>query len=183
MNGQKLIILGALVFFTIIACGTKPPDERVVILEKYPDAYVGYGVSAKNLDQNIAIEQAKTNALIDISQQIEAEVKSLTETYMRGTTANTSKAGVSLSEQDYMRVAKIVTQNYLRGATPDKLGYRTDSSVSATIIMPKADVLKDMKNSIPDQVRREALKVQIQHEDAQKKLDEEIDKRLEKLEK
>ena len=46
---------------------TKPPDERIVIMEKYPDFYVGYGVSAKNLDQNIAIEQAKTNALIDIS--------------------------------------------------------------------------------------------------------------------
>ncbi|MCE5251317.1 hypothetical protein LLG96_13965 [bacterium] len=183
---KRLVLVSMVLALSVYmwSCGAKPGvEERVVVLEKYPDAYVGIGYSAKNLDENIAIEQAKANALIDISQQIETEVKSLSETYMRGTTASSKDAQVALSEQDFMRVAKIVTQNFLRGATPKEIGYRKDGSVRATIIMPKEEFYKDMKTKIPDQVRREALKVQIQHEEAQKKLDAEIDKRIQELNK
>lgn len=183
---NRLFILFSVALFSVFcfSCAGKTKLEsgaREETVETYPDAYVGEGISGKNLDESIAKEQAKTNALVDISTQIEAEVKSLTETYMRGTTSSSGQNSIALSDQDYMRVAKIVTQNFLRGATPKKYIHRKDTTIKAVVVMPKKEFYEEMKTGIPEQVKREALRVQIQHEDAQKKLDAEIDKREQKL--
>ena len=178
-----LVILALFLAVFMISCGHKP-DSGVYVEEvvSYPDAYVGEGISARGLDESIAREQAKANALIDISQQIEVEVKSLSETYMRGTTSTSSDAATALSDQDFMRVAKVVTSNFLRGATPKRYEHRRDGTIKAIVIMPKAELYEEMRTRIPDQVKREALRVQIQHDDAQKRLNAEIDKREKELE-
>jgi hypothetical protein len=147
----------------------------------YPDSYVGEGISGKNLDESIGKEQAKISAMVDISTQMEAEVRSLAETYMRGTTSAAQNAQIALSDQDFMRVAKVVTQNFLRGATPKEFLHRKDTTILAVVVMPKKDFYESMKSRIPDQVKKEALRVQIQHDEAQKKLDAEIEKRERKL--
>lgn len=164
------------VVFVFVSCaGTRSVREEVV--ESYPDAYVGQGYSARGIEEGIAREQAKTNALVDISTQIEAEVKSLTEAYIRGTTASVGDASMGLSDQDYSRVARVVTSNFLRGVTPQKFIYQQDATIKAIIVMPKANFYEQMKTTIPDQVKRESLRIQLQHEEAQKKLDQEIEKR------
>jgi hypothetical protein len=162
----------------IVSCAGSGRLEKAA---SYPDSYVGEGISGKNMDESIAKEQAKISALVDISTQMEVEVRSLAETYLRGTTSAAQNAQIALSDQDYMRVAKVVTQNFLRGATPKEFIHRNDSTIKAVVVMPKKEFYESLKSRIPDQVKREALRVQIQHDEAQKKLDAEIEKRERKL--
>lgn len=162
----------------MVSCAARDRLEKV---ENYPDSYVGEGISGKNLDEAIAKEQAKISALVDISTQMEVEVKSLTETYLRGTTSSAQNSSVALSDQDFMRVARAVTQNFLRGATPKQYIHSKNNTIKAVVVMPKKEFLESMKTRIPDQVKQEALRVQIQHDEAQKKLDAEIEKRESKL--
>ena len=178
MSRSLLALLIISLAVLIAACGVKP---RRITVKKYPDAFVGEGVSAKGLDEAIERDQATTNALVNIAQQVEVEVRSLAESYLRGTTSSSGDASAALSDQDFTRVTKTLTQAFLRGARPEEYEYRRDGSIMAVVVMPKEDFYQQMKTKIPDQIKREILRVQIQHEDAQKKLDAEINKRIEDL--
>lgn len=173
---------------TVYGCGGKPQAPQtsaaqgapqVVIIEEtkeYKGFFVGNGVSGTVGDENVKKRQAKARAMQDIAENMKVAVKALMEDYT-GVTQSGSTAGNAqsdLQETGFTNAIRTLTDQVLLGAAVKQYELRPDGTIKALVLMPKDQVLTEMGTKIPEQIQRDALRVKLHSEDAQKRLDDAI---------
>jgi len=179
-----LILLGL-----FMGCaGTKPGrptmegvPEWVIRPPQFADAYAAVGISSPGLSDAMARTQAETRGRRKLASILETRIAAMTRDWLQASSSFINEEATISERQFTEDVSKSLTKVTLVGAYVKEYFVRDDGTVYALVVLPKENVLEQARNTLIDKANKDALINRYYMEQAQKTLDEAIEKEYKAL--